>query len=199
MRAEPEFGLAFSLLASSTKTFPLVAALEDSSSAARCRSSVWQDSCVSAKARAAGRVDEVARFDDDFGVAVGGSAHSVRESSSRKPSSPSPPRGLSASIILLRDPGGAPGASVARRKRAARRGSAVGARAATARGRGRRDGGRGLKRSAKAETSTSRSRVPLGASAAARRGREPSASTRRRCGAIKAERRAPQLPERERN
>jgi len=139
---------ALSLLASRTSTFPFVAALEESSSAARCTSSAWQDSCVSAKACAAGSVEGGgARIDavgDDLSFVVGpvgaGSAHSVRESSSRNPSSsppPSPPRGLSASSILPRDPGGAPGASVARRRRAARRGSAVGARAATARGRAR--------------------------------------------------------------
>ena len=137
---------ALSLLASRTSTFPFVAALEESSSAARCTSSAWQDSCVSAKACAAGSVEGGgARIDavgDDLSFVVGpvgaGSAHSVRESSSRNPSSsPSPPRSLSASSILLRDPGGAPGSSVARRRRAARSGSAVGARAATARGRGR--------------------------------------------------------------
>ena len=86
---------ALSLLASRTSTFPFVAALEESSSTARCTSSAWQDSCVSAKACAAGSVEGGgARIDavgDDLSFVVGpvgaGSAHSVRESSSRNPSS----------------------------------------------------------------------------------------------------------------
>ena len=168
-----ELGFDFSLLASSTSTFPFVEDLEASSSAARCTSSAWQDSCVSAKACAAGKEEgEEEVWIVEFGFV--GSAHSVRESSSRKPrSSPSPPRfGLNASITLLRDPGGAPGASVARRRRAARRGRAVGAKAATARGRGRRE--RGERSELESPPSPWRSRLPSRvATSAAPRGRKP--------------------------